>query len=201
MDQKQLFLDAFIAYHSAVYSEDPEMLALFTGLTLAEVTFPDLTGVKQSNEVPSLTSESRNFQAAAQTFTSRQITDTTSELVDVSGLTVYGTVEELIAVGVGTRGVLTTLGGVDIIVEVAASDATPVSLEAAAESLVNDQLTFAAIERDTVVSGLSSDTVFEGYTTAMVAFEDTFVDGTGYTGFVLLPEPPAEIPAADIGQL
>lgn len=66
IDLKQLLLNKFVEFNLTRYADDPEMLPLFQGLTLDEVTISDLvTGVAEP-QMATISSTSRNFRGLQQ---------------------------------------------------------------------------------------------------------------------------------------
>lgn len=65
----QLFLNKFIEVNEARYIDDPEMLPLFQGLTLAEITITDLNPGAPEAQTATVSSASRNFRGVQQAWT------------------------------------------------------------------------------------------------------------------------------------
>lgn len=63
-----IFLDKFVEFNKDRYKDDAEMLALFDGLTLADITISDITADGTNPELQSatVTSVSRNFKGVEQ---------------------------------------------------------------------------------------------------------------------------------------
>ncbi|MBS9733499.1 hypothetical protein, partial [Pseudomonas aeruginosa] len=63
-----IFLDKFVEFNKDRYKDDAEMLALFDGLTLADITISDITADGANPELQSatVTSVSRNFKGVEQ---------------------------------------------------------------------------------------------------------------------------------------
>lgn len=70
-----LFVDRFISFNETRYAGNAEMLALFTGLTEADVTFEALTGTGTGIRSLTVKSISRNFIGVNQTYLAADLHD------------------------------------------------------------------------------------------------------------------------------
>lgn len=66
---QQLFLNKFLEVNLDRYADDPEMLPLFQGLTLAEIVISDLNPGVPEAQTATVSSASRNFRGVQQAWT------------------------------------------------------------------------------------------------------------------------------------
>lgn len=66
---EQLFLNKFLEVNEARYADDPDMLPLFQGLTLAEITITDLNPGVPEAQTATVSSATRNFRGVQQAWT------------------------------------------------------------------------------------------------------------------------------------
>lgn len=200
MIQRQLFLDKFIEYWSGEYTELPEKLSLIEGLTLAEIDMGDLTGVKGTKVVPNITCEGRNWFATNKGY-GPHLFGPDTEIYLKDGLTTYDTIEELVALPVGTQGLVVNKTGKVMLVEVAAEDSVVADLIVPTATLLDDYLDMDKIERTHEVKDWTLSDSFDGVETAAIEVTDTFYFAALFACYVKAIPVPTEIPEAFIGQL
>lgn len=182
----ELFFERFLEFNLTRYADNPTYLALFTGLTFADVTISNITKIDgDTRRSSTVASVSRNFRGVNQSWTPAPAA-TDLELYTLQNTEALASAAELSEQTV--PGLYSYVDGPDVKVGIViAADTAAAAAPAAVEAALR-----AALKYD-----IPTVTVAEGGTTAVLegdTFEGTleWVEGTA---------PVVIIPETDYGQL